>query len=106
VNTYENDLSSESIGRCYFMACRRLDAIRGSYPVRTYSWEDEETWPKVSKVVQFPAAYVEVTAYQGNDSDGVSVRIYPGVFTLTGKCKPVPMASDQLPPGTLRYQQQ
>lgn len=102
VNTYEDDLTPDSIRRSYTMACRRLETIRGRYPRTTYSWEDDETWPSVSSVVQFPTGYIEVHAYQGNDSDGVWIRVSPGAFPISGKNNLKTLLTDDLPPGTLR----
>lgn len=80
LNTFDDDVSSESIGRCYYSACRRLDSLRGSRPRRTYRWEDSITYPGMSSIVQYPSHYVEVCASSGNDSDEVALRVVPGQF--------------------------
>lgn len=104
VNTFVDDLESESIGRSYYRACRRLDAIRGGQHRRTYSWEDELTYPRMSSVVQYSSCYIEVEAYQGNDSDGVTVRIGPGVFLAKQRTHLRELPTDQLSSGRLRFQ--
>ena len=104
INTFEDEVESETIRRSYYRACQHLDAIRGSLPRKTYYWEDEITYPGVSSVVQCDSSYIEVLAYQGNDSDGVSVRIHSGRFLATKRAQLRELSTDLLPPGTLRCQ--
>jgi hypothetical protein len=80
LNTYVNDVGSDSIARCYDAACSRLDALRGSLPRQTYYCEDEMTYPSISSIVQLSGQYLEVRAYSGNDSDGVAIRNGTGLF--------------------------
>ena len=39
-----------------------------------------EGWPGVTTVLQLPKGYFEVTAYCGNDSDGVAVQARAGIY--------------------------
>lgn len=104
INTYTDEVSSEAIGRCYYSACSRLDGIRGHGDLRTYAWEDQITFPRVSTVLQGSAGYIEVRAAMGNDSDSVSVTTAPGLFSFEGKQDVRQLPDYTLPSGTLRYQ--
>ncbi|HVE41043.1 MAG TPA: hypothetical protein VNM14_14205 [Planctomycetota bacterium] len=104
LNTYEDDVCSETIGRCYEAACRRLESLRGANPRRTYSWQDSLTYPGVSSIVQFPSHYAEVYVFSGNDSDTVQVRMVPGQFPQSRQLEVRLLGSDELPKGTLRFQ--
>jgi hypothetical protein len=105
LNTFTDEVSSDSIRLSYYRACRRLDALRGGLARRTYSWEDEITYPGVSSVVQYPSCYIETGVFSGNDSDTVWVRVVQGVFPTGNRIRNLrELPSDDLPPGTLRCQ--
>jgi len=80
LNTFTDEVGSDSIARSYDAARRRLDSLRGSRPRQTYSCEDEMTYPSISSVIQFQSGYAEVRVYSGNDSDGVILRRGTGTF--------------------------
>ncbi len=101
-NGFVDGIPSESIARSWKLACLRLEALRGGNPRRTYSWQDQMGYPRATSVVQLPGGYVAVTAYQGNDSDGIRVIVAPGVSSARDQSGVRVLSSDDLPPGTLR----
>lgn len=108
VDTFSDDVSSANIGSLYYMACDRLERLRGSYPRRTFHWKDGLGWDRVTSVVQFPTGHISVTAANNNDNDSVNVQVVPGVFPPPSRSslgqflelKELP--NDRLPAGMLR----
>ena len=101
VNTFDDDVPSESIERCFLAAGLWLELLPGGQRPRTYSFEDKITYPGVVSVVQYPTKYVELTAFSGNDSDGVDLRVVPGKFSTQGLFKVRELSRQEFP--SIRY---
>jgi len=104
LNTFDDEVESQTIADLYYLAGRRLDDLCGSQGRRTYLWHDRLGYPGVSSVVQYPSGYVEVGVFQSNDSDNVWVRVAPGAFSVGDGRGLHELPNFQLPPGTLRCQ--
>jgi hypothetical protein len=100
INTFIDDLPSESIGAAYEGACRRLDLLPGIR--RTYYGEDEMGYPQVSSVLQCTRGYIEIRVNRGNDSETLRVRVSPGIFRPEGLMNLRELPGSEIPPGTLR----
>lgn len=109
VNTFTDEVSSDTIADLYYSACERLEDLRGSHPRKTWVWYDDGGWPRVSSVVLLPAAHIAVTASENNDNDAVYVSVMPGPFPPPDhsprqflEMKELP--NDRLPNGVLKFQ--
>ncbi len=81
VNTFLHDVGSETIERSYLRACERAVARwRTAVPPTTYYREGPVGWPSLSTVFQGEGGFVEIRAYEGNDSDGAIIRVARGQF--------------------------
>ncbi len=91
-NTFTNDTDHHAIEKIYASACRKLESMRLGRSLQSYYWQDDaEGWPGVTTVLQLPNGYFAVTAYCGNDSDGVTVQARPGIFSGPKPPGPKPM---------------
>lgn len=82
-NTYDDNVTSATLLKFYKVGCVRLDHLRGTRDRRTYRTKDQEGFPSIYSVVQYPDGYVAVSAYEGNDSQGVLLDVVPGTFPPT-----------------------
>lgn len=82
-NTYDDNVTSATLLEFYRAGCVRLDHLRGIRDRRTYRTQDEEGYPSIFSVVQYPDGYIAVGAYEGNDSQGISLDVAPGAFPPT-----------------------
>ena len=82
-NTFDDNVTSATLLNFYKAGCARFDHLRGVRDRRTYRTKDEEGYPSIVSVVQYPDGYIAVEAYEGNDSQGVLLDIVPGTFPLT-----------------------
>jgi hypothetical protein len=82
-NTYDDNVTSATLLEFYRVGCVRLDHLRGINDRRTYRAQNQEGYPSICSVVQYPEGYVVVSAYEGNDSQGIILDIAPGTFPPT-----------------------
>jgi len=106
-NTYLDHTHHAAMEWIYASACRKLEKLAEGKPLQSYEWDDNfEGWPNVTTVLQLPHSYFSVTAYDGNDSDGVSVFAEQGTFSAPMSVnKPVkltPLKSWDLPEDFLK----
>jgi len=83
INSFDDNVNTAELARFYKIGCDRLEYLRSGQDHRTYRWADQEGYPSISSVVQYPNGYVAVTAYEGNDSCGISIDVGPGAFPPT-----------------------
>lgn len=82
-NTYDDNLTSKTLLEFYKSGCAHLDHLSGIRDRQTYRMQDEEGYPSIVSVVQYPDGYVAVRAYEGNDSQGILLDAVPGAFPPT-----------------------
>lgn len=103
IDTYTHDVSSSTIADLYSRACRKLVVLYKD-EVKTYSWNDNEGYPRIATIVQFdiagkPSDVLIVEGDQNNDNDSFTFEYRDGAFD-TSKKKLLP--SWELPPDHLR----
>ncbi len=103
LDTFTNEVSSETIESLYSSACNKLIKLYKD-EVKTYFWSDLEGWPRMATVVQFKIgdkheSYLIIRACQNNDNDSFYFSYKKGEFNIQGKKL---MHSWKLPKGHLR----
>jgi len=81
LNTFVHEVESSTVQRSYHKACERaIGHWQAAIAPTTYLRYDEEGWPVLSTVFQGDKGFLEITVYEGNDSDGTRIKVGRGVF--------------------------
>ncbi len=89
IDTFTDEVSSDSIEELYEITCARLEKL---YPekITTYYWEDEMGYPRLATIVEFKNTYygnlyLITEAYENNDNDSYHFAYRKGVFKTENK---------------------
>jgi len=90
MNTFTDDLDVWCIESLYNNTCKHLQQEFGPNSLNTYTYRDQEGWPRQTTVVRLredtdSASYIAVTALQNNDNDMVRFEHTKGLFDAKNK---------------------
>ena len=90
LNTFTDDIETWCIKSLYNDICSHLQSQFGTEALSSYTYEDQEGWPRQATIVQLRKdtdwpSYLVVTALQNNDNDMIRFSHFKGVFDTSNK---------------------